>query len=137
METLIGNPSGGSVEQNLLSFASNIVILNYLQSTNQLTEAIESKTKQMLELGYQHQLSYRHGDGSFSAFGSRDESGSTWLTAFAVRSFIQAQTYIQIDPKTIDEALEWLSQIQAPNGSFPEVGRIISSDMQGGGGKGF
>lgn len=137
MEALIGNPGGGSGEQNMMSFVSNIVILNYLQSTNQLTQAIESKAKHMLELGYQHQLSYKHDDGSFSAFGSRDERGSTWLTAFVVRSFMQAQTYIQIDPKTIDEALEWLSQIQAPNGSFPEVGRIISSDMQGESGKGL
>lgn len=28
--------------------------------------------------GYQKQLSYQRGDGSFSAFGDSDTSGSTW-----------------------------------------------------------
>jgi CD109 antigen len=32
-----------------------------------------------METGYQQELTYRHPDGSFSAFGSSDPSGSTWL----------------------------------------------------------
>lgn len=136
MNSLIRMPMGCG-EQNMLSFVPNIVILDYLKSTNQLTQAIESKAKRLLEFGYQRELSYKHGDGSYSAFGKTDEIGSTWLTAFVVRSFIQARKYIQIDPKTIDDALDWLSRIQAPNGSFPEVGRIISTDMQSQSGKGI
>lgn len=135
LENLIRQPTGCG-EQNMLGFIPNIVVMNYLQSTNKLTEAIESNAKRLLELGYQRQLSYKHEDGSYSAFGKGDERGSTWLTALVVRSFIQAQKYIQIDPKTIDDGLEWLSRTQASNGSFPEVGRIISVDMQGESGKG-
>jgi len=50
-----------------------------------------------LEAGYQRELSYRHDDGSFSAFGSADSSGSTWLTAFVVRAFIAAKAHIFIE----------------------------------------
>jgi hypothetical protein len=32
-----------------------------------------------METGYQQELTYRHPDGSFSAFGTNDPSGSTWL----------------------------------------------------------
>jgi CD109 antigen len=32
-----------------------------------------------MEAGYQQELTYRHPDGSFSAFGSSDPNGSTWL----------------------------------------------------------
>ena len=32
-----------------------------------------------LEVGYQRQLNFKHDDGSFSAFGKKDKSGSTWL----------------------------------------------------------
>lgn len=28
--------------------------------------------------GYQRQLLYKHDDGSYSAFGKRDEEGNTW-----------------------------------------------------------
>lgn len=137
MANLLRKPTGCG-EQNMLSFVPNIVILNYLRSTDQLTQAVEIEAKRLMELGYQRQLSYKHDDGSFSAFGKSNENnrGSTWLTAFVVRSFVQAKNFIQIDHRLIDEALDWLSRVQAPNGSFPEVGQVISADMQGGSGSG-
>ena len=58
------------------------------------------------------------------------------LTAFVARSFRQAQPYIAIEDKVIDDALRWLSANQAVNGSFPEVGKVSHTDMQGGSGKG-
>lgn len=33
--------------------------------------------------------------------------------------------------------MQWLSNNQAPNGSFPEVGRVSHRDMQGGAAKGL
>jgi len=33
----------------------------------------------VLLLGYQRELTYQRDDGSFSAFGNRDPSGSIWL----------------------------------------------------------
>lgn len=135
MDKLIRLPSGCG-EQNMLNFVPNIVILNYLQASNQLTPAIEAKAKSFMETGYQRELSYKHDDGSYSAFGKSDASGSTWLTAFVARSFIKARKYIQIDPKVVDDALDWLSRTQTSSGSFPEVGHVLSADMQGGSGKG-
>lgn len=123
IEKLIRKPHGCG-EQNMLNFVPNIVILDYLQSTNQLTPAVESKAKQYMELGYQRQLGFKHDDGSYSAFGKTDKTGSTWLTAFAVRSFLQAERHIQIDQKIVIDALDWLRDIQAANGSFPEVSEL-------------
>lgn len=68
----------GCGEQNMLNMVPNIVILNYLKNTNQLTQAVQSKALKYLEVGYQQELTYRHKDGSFSAFGMSDPSGSTW-----------------------------------------------------------
>lgn len=135
MEKLIRMPDGCG-EQNMLNFVPNVVILDYLRNINHLTPAIESKAKTFMDAGYQRELSYKHNDGSFSAFGNRDKSGSTWLTAFVARSFIQASRYIQVEQRIINEALNWLSRVQAANGSFPEVGNILSAEMQGGSGKG-
>ncbi|GFG28314.1 hypothetical protein Cfor_11328, partial [Coptotermes formosanus] len=129
----------GCGEQNMLNFVPNIVVIEYLKNTNQLTQAIEGKALRYMETGYQQELTYRHPDGSFSAFGSHDPSGSTWLvlTAFVAKSFRQAVPYINVEEKIIQEALHWLSTNQAPNGSFPEVGKVSHRDMQGGAAKGL
>lgn len=135
LEKLIKMPHGCG-EQNMLNFVPNIVILDYLRTTNQLSPAVELKAITYMNAGYQRELSYKHEDGSFSAFGKRDKGGSTWLTAFVARSFIQASKYIQVEQRVINEALDWLSHIQAGNGSFPEVGNVLSAEMQGESSKG-
>lgn len=135
MDKLIRMPDGCG-EQNMLNFVPNIVILDYLRATNQLTPAVELKATTYMNAGYQRELSFKHDDGSFSAFGKKDKSGSTWLTAFVARSFFQASKYIQVEQRIINEALDWLSRVQAPNGSFPEIGNVLSAEMQGESGKG-
>ncbi|XP_054003817.1 CD109 antigen-like isoform X1 [Hylaeus anthracinus] len=136
LANLIKLPAGCG-EQNMLNFVPNIMILNYLKNTNQLTQAVQGKAIRYMEIGYQRELTYRHDDGSFSAFGMSDSSGSTWLTAFVAKAFKQAKEYIPIEDRIIDEALQWLSNNQAPNGSFPEVGKVSHRDMQGGAAKGL
>ncbi|XP_014247621.1 CD109 antigen-like isoform X2 [Cimex lectularius] len=131
LESLIKMPFGCG-EQNMLNFVPNIVVLEYLKNTNQLSKAIENKCLKYMEKGYQRELTYKHPDGSFSAFGKSDRSGSTWLTAFVAKSFIQARHYIDIDNQVINDALIWLANQQAANGSFPEVGVVNHKDMQGG-----
>lgn len=135
LDSLIRIPYGCG-EQNMLNFVPNIVVLDYLKATDQLTQDVESKAKKYMEAGYQRELSYKHKDGSFSAFGERDKNGSTWLTAFVARSFGQAAKHIDVEESVIDEALNWLRKVQAPNGSFPEVGVVSHTDMQGGAGQG-
>lgn len=136
LDSLIRMPYGCG-EQNMLNFVPNIVVLDYLKGTGQLTSKIEEKAKKFMESGYQRELTYRHDDGSFSAFGNSDPKGSTWLTAFVARSFKQAASHISVEEAIIDKALEWLSDQQASNGSFPEVGKVSHKDMQGGSGEGI
>ncbi|XP_046746805.1 CD109 antigen-like isoform X2 [Diprion similis] len=127
----------GCGEQNMLNFVPNIVVINYLKNTDQLTQAVKGKALKYMEIGYQQELTYRHEDGSFSAFGTSDHSGSTWLTAFVAKSFAQAAEHIMIEGRIIKEALQWLAANQSPNGSFPEVGKVSHRDMQGGAAKGL
>lgn len=121
----------------MVDFVPNIVVLDYLTAVNQLTPEIELKAKTHMESGYQRELTYKHQDGSYSAFGKSDSSGSTWLTAFVVKSFRQASKYIEIDEEIVKSALEFLSKTQKTDGSFKEVGYILSKAMQGGASKGI
>ncbi|OWK54561.1 Ovostatin [Lonchura striata] len=75
MDNLLHMPYGCG-EQNMALFTPNIYALDYLNKTGQLTEEIKVRGTGYLSRGYQRQLSYKHRDGSYSSFGSRDEEGS-------------------------------------------------------------
>jgi CD109 antigen len=53
------------------------------------------------------------------------------------KSFHQAMRHINIEEQVIHDALQWLANNQAANGSFPEVGQVSHKDMQGGSAKGL
>ncbi|XP_052773206.1 CD109 antigen-like [Mya arenaria] len=131
LDKLLRLPTGCG-EQNMIKFAPNIFIIKYLEATDNLDATIMNKAKKFMETGYQRELTYSHSDGSFSAFGDSDKSGSTWLTAFVVKSFVQAMDYVFVDEKVIHKAVDWLTEQQNANGTFNEPGRVIHKEMQGG-----
>ncbi|XP_038548739.1 alpha-2-macroglobulin-like [Micropterus salmoides] len=120
----------GCGEQNMALLAPNIYILQYLENTQQLTAAIKEKATNFLTSGYQRQLNYKHSDGAYSTFGSGP--GNTWLTAFVLRSFAKAQSFIYIDPKKIEESKSWLDGKQRENGCFQPLGKLFNNRMKGG-----
>ncbi|KAI4828654.1 hypothetical protein KUCAC02_022733 [Chaenocephalus aceratus] len=122
----------GCGEQNMIHFAPNVFVLKYLRKTRQLTADVENEATDYLLQGYQRQLTYKRQDGSYSAFGERDSSGSMWLTAFVLKSFAQSRGFIFIDPEELRAAKSWLIKHQRDDGSFPAMGRILNKDLQGG-----
>ncbi|XP_045930043.1 alpha-2-macroglobulin-like, partial [Micropterus dolomieu] len=120
----------GCGEQNMALLAPNIYILQYLENTQQLTAAIKEKATNFLTSGYQRQLNYKHGDGAYSTFGSG--TGNTWLTAFVLRSFAKAQSFIYIDPVKLAESKSWLDGKQRENGCFQQLGKLFHNRMKGG-----
>ncbi|XP_014438182.1 alpha-2-macroglobulin [Tupaia chinensis] len=124
----------GCGEQNMVLFAPNIYVLDYLNETQQLTPEIKSKAIGYLNTGYQRQLNYKHHDGSYSTFGEKRgrNQGNTWLTAFVLKTFAQARPYIFIDEQHITQALTWLSQKQKDNGCFRSSGSLLNNAIKGG-----
>eukprot|EP00076_Gallus_gallus_P033040 XP_024998578.1 alpha-2-macroglobulin isoform X2 [Gallus gallus] len=123
----------GCGEQNMVLFAPNIYVLDYLNKTGQLSEEVKSKAIGYLVSGYQRQMNYKHPDGSYSTFGPRyRQPGNTWLTAFVLKSFARARSHIFIDEKHIQDALIWLSQNQKENGCFRSSGVLLNNAMKGG-----
>ncbi|XP_068577890.1 CD109 antigen-like [Cebidichthys violaceus] len=131
LDSLVQMPVGCG-EQNMIHFAPCIYVIQYLDSSVEGNKEIRSRALGYMMEGYQRQLSYQRDDGSFSAFGARDTSGSTWLTAFVLRCFLQAQPYMQVDQSVLTRAMTWLLRHQGPQGEFSEVGRLISTEIQGG-----
>ena len=78
--------------------------------------------------------SYKRDDGSYSAFGSRDESGSLWLTAFVAKCFVytsQVRSELVLQLKGhVTDAFRFVAANQNEDGSFNDPGRVIHKSMQ-------
>ncbi|XP_018336565.1 CD109 antigen-like isoform X2 [Agrilus planipennis] len=129
LENLIRLPTGCG-EQNFVHLMPDVIILKYLRNSGQLTPTIETQAIKNLELGYQTQLAYRRNDGSFSAFGKRDDVGSIWITAYTVLVLTKAKEFIYVDEEIIQKALQWLNEKKYADGSFFETGPIIHHEIQ-------
>lgn len=124
LSNLIRLPTGCG-EQNLIHFIPNLIILEYLRNTRQMSTSIENDAINNLETSYQQQLSYRRMDGSFSPFGNKDSEGNIWLTANVILAFKRARGFIYVDESIITKGLDYLVGKQARNGSFVEIGNVI------------
>ncbi|CAB1344318.1 unnamed protein product, partial [Coregonus sp. 'balchen'] len=81
-------------------------------------------------LGYQRQLNYKNADGAYSTFGQG--LGNTWLTAFVLRSFGKARSFIYIDPAKMEQSKTWLESQQGKHGCFRILGKLFNNRMKGG-----
>lgn len=132
LDRLLNKPTGCG-EQNMVHLTPNIFAIKYLNAKNlQNKKVLIDKAKKNIQIGYENQLKYKRNDGSFSAFGAIDNSGSSWLTAFVVKALCQAKEVIEIDDTVIESAFDWILKQQNPDGSFNEPGRLINTNMQGG-----
>ncbi|NXK40208.1 A2ML1 protein, partial [Piprites chloris] len=131
LDSLLAMPYGCG-EQNMVRFAPNIYIQQYLEKSGQLLPDIRAKAQGFLQSGYQRELQYKHDDGSYSAFGKSDRRGNTWLTAFVLKSFGQARAYVAIEERHITDALRWLQKQQRPTGCFRSVGKLFNNALKGG-----
>ncbi|HEX5166311.1 MAG TPA: alpha-2-macroglobulin family protein, partial [Thermomicrobiales bacterium] len=124
--------SFGCGEQNMILFAPNVFITRYLDETGQLKPEVRARAETLMLTGYQREMTYRRSDGSFSAFGESDESGSLWLTGFVLKTFAQAADLVYIDESVLAAGREWIRSHQASDGSFAPVGFVHHTELLGG-----
>jgi len=137
LERLLQIPTGCG-EQNMIGLAPNVYVGKYLTSVGRLRPDLKRRISRNLLVGYGRELTYRHPDGSFSAFGTQDKEGSTWLTAFVLKTFaeVHALGLVSVDVSVLESAATWLISQQAVDGSFLARGRVIHQEMMGGLGSG-
>uniref|UniRef100_A0A8B9NRL7 Ovostatin n=1 Tax=Apteryx owenii TaxID=8824 RepID=A0A8B9NRL7_APTOW len=126
MENLLHMPYGCG-EQNMALFTPNIYALDYLNKTRQLTEEIRAKENIFFLVfsGYQKQLSYKHRDGSYSSFGTRDREGSIWI--LTTQLFKTKETLV-----SFSQTLIWLASKQKSDGCFENSGSHFNSALKNG-----
>ncbi|XP_049817832.1 murinoglobulin-2-like isoform X2 [Aethina tumida] len=129
LENLLSIPMGCG-EQVMASVAPNLYVMRYLEATGKLTTSMRQRITRNLKIGYQRILNYAHRDGSFSAFGYHDSSGSMFLTAFVVKTLQEAKKYVYVDQRVINKAVNWIFKHQLENGCFNAMLHVFQ-DMGG------
>uniref|UniRef100_A0A2K6EDH5 Alpha-2-macroglobulin domain-containing protein n=1 Tax=Macaca nemestrina TaxID=9545 RepID=A0A2K6EDH5_MACNE len=120
----------GSGEQNAALLASDTYVLDYLKSTEQLTEEVQSKAFFLLSNGYQRQLSFKNSDGSYSVFWQQNQKGS--ICALTYQTLERMKNYVFIDENVQKQTLIWLSSQQKTNGCFKNDGQLFNHAWEGG-----
>ncbi|GMH33279.1 hypothetical protein BSKO_01113 [Bryopsis sp. KO-2023] len=136
---LVKMPSGCG-EQNMIGFSPNVFALRYMNAVGSNLPDLEATAAKFINIGYQRELQYMHKDGSFSAFGENDEEGSSWLTAFVLKCFVQAHIYTEFeaDENILTLSLKYLLGLQEKDrnsksfGAFETQGQVLHENMIGG-----
>ncbi|XP_041375995.1 CD109 antigen-like isoform X3 [Gigantopelta aegis] len=135
LDNLLQVPTGCG-EQNMIGMTPNIYVTKYLKSVNRLSSDQKEKAVKNMKTGYQRELQFQRKDGSFSAFGDNDKSGSTWLSAFVLKSFAQARNFLSgdvvIDPNVMHRAFRWVYKRQNTTGLFRSEGFVCHAELMGG-----
>ncbi|XP_003479183.1 complement C5 [Cavia porcellus] len=126
----------GNAEAELMSIVPVFYVFHYLEAGNNWNifypHSLTKKQylKKKIKEGMVSIMSYRNADYSYSMW--KGASGSTWLTAFALRVLGQVNKYVEQNQNSICNSLLWLVEnCQLENGSFKENSHYQPVKLQG------
>ncbi|XP_023212124.1 C3 and PZP-like alpha-2-macroglobulin domain-containing protein 8 [Centruroides sculpturatus] len=120
----------GCGEQNMMYMGPTLYTLRFLKVKGDVTPEREGKIYNFIREGYNRQLTYRKEDGSYGAW--IQTPSSTWLTAFTMKVFCQANKFIFVDENVICSGIKWLISHQKDDGAFEDAHPVYHYDMTGG-----
>lgn len=116
LDSILRMPNG-CFEQTSSTTYPNVLVLDYLKTTNQASPETQFKAEEYINLGYQRLATFEvQGSGGFSLFG--DAPADRMLTAYGLQEFADMSRVHDVDPALIQRAGEWLLAQQSADGSW-------------------
>lgn len=115
-------------ETNLIRLTKNVAILEYFNKEDIDKETENEESRKIIKLTLQHQLNYRHDDGSFSRLGKKDSFGNLRLTSQLLQTFVACRQFVALDDALIDSALQFLIYKIKSDGCFEEEGNFLGTE---------
>ncbi len=113
----------GCFEQTSSVTYPNVLVLDYMKRSKQITPAIQMKAEQYINLGYQRLLSFEVPGGGFEWFGN--PPAHQVLTAYGLMEFADMARVYAVDPNLLTRTRAWLESKQAADGTWtPDKGGI-------------
>lgn len=106
----------GCFEQTSSTTYPNVLVMDYMQSTDQTSPEVQMKAEQYINLGYQRLTTFEVPGGGFSLFGNNPPD--RMLTAYGLMEFTDMARVHPVDEAMIDRAAEWLLSQQKNDGSW-------------------
>jgi uncharacterized protein YfaS (alpha-2-macroglobulin family) len=106
----------GCFEQTSSTTYPNILVLDYLKQTEQLSPEIQMKAEGFINTGYQRLLSFEVNGGGFEWFGN--PPANQILTAYGLMEFKDMAKVHEVDPDVISRTQRWLLSKQKEDGSW-------------------
>ena len=129
LDSILRMPNG-CFEQTSATTYPNILVLDYLRSTEQISPEVEIKAEEYITLGYQRLISFEVGNsGGFSLFG--DPPPAPMLTAFGIQEFTDMSRVHSVDPSLVPRMQEWIIGQQNGNGSWSNPETFSESTITG------
>jgi squalene cyclase len=94
----------------------NVLVLDYLKSTNQSTPELEMKAEEYINLGYQRLVVFEVDGGGFSLYG--DPPARLFLSAYGLMEISDMAEVYPVDEAMIERTARWLVRQQADDGSW-------------------
>jgi uncharacterized protein YfaS (alpha-2-macroglobulin family) len=116
LESMLRMPYG-CFEQTSSTTYPNVLVLDYLKTTEQLSPEVQFKAENYINTGYQRLITFEVGNsGGFSLFG--DPPADRMLTAFGLLELADMSRVHEVDPALLERTASWLFSQQRPDGSW-------------------
>ncbi len=118
----------GCFEQTSSTTYPNVLVLDYLKSTNQASPETQFKAEEYINLGYQRLTTFEvGGSGGFSLFG--EPPADPMLTAYGLQEFSDMSRVHPVDPALVQRAAGWLLSQQQGDGSWAGLAGFHESGL--------
>ncbi|UCH33324.1 MAG: alpha-2-macroglobulin, partial [Armatimonadota bacterium] len=107
----------GCFEQTSSVTYPNVLVLDYLKTTGQVSPELQMKAEGFINVGYQRLVSYEVPGGGFSWFGNAP--AHQVLTAYGLMEFSDMSEVYEVDPAVIQRTQNWLAGRQQADGTWP------------------
>ncbi|KAG8573859.1 hypothetical protein GDO81_008886 [Engystomops pustulosus] len=122
----------GCAEQNMVRLTAPLIALHFMDSSQQWERVGVDRRDQALVYireGIEHQLTYSKEGGTYSPWNNQNNP-STWLTAYVVKVFSLASSYVHVEKNNICDSVKWLIlNRQNPDGEFREKSYVYQQEL--------
>jgi hypothetical protein len=129
LDSMFMMPSG-CFEQTSSTTYPNVLLLDYMKSTDQITPEIQLKAEQYISTGYQRLVSFESGTpGGWTWFGA-PEPANLMLSAYGLMEFYDMNRVYEIDPAIINRTQQYILSQMKSDGSFEPEGRLHTGGLE-------
>jgi hypothetical protein len=122
LDKIFRMPSGCFEQTSSVTYP-NILVLDYMKRTSQISPEIQMKAESYINSGYQRLLTFEVPGGGFDWFGR--PPANKILTAYGLMEFFDMSAVHEVDPNIITRTQNWLISKQEADGAWtPDEGGI-------------